>query len=110
MRFTTLFLFFATIVSGQEEATINTNPNLLNFNKAMAIEQASDSQIDSILALIEAYSISNGDSSLLLGQKAIALTKANPDKRKHAYALLFAGIAHEATGDQAKKCRIGQGS
>ncbi|MGK0391693.1 MAG: hypothetical protein ACI94Y_004460, partial [Maribacter sp.] len=102
LSFITSFFFFTNIILGQEVATFNTEPNLLNFNTAMIIDQASDSQMDSIFALMQAYAVTNGDSSLLLGQKAMELTKNNPDKYNYANALALTSNAYGATGDQEK--------
>ena len=98
----TSFFFFTNVVIGQEAATFNTEPNLLNFNTAMTIDQASDSQMDSIFALIQAYGVTNVDSSLLLGQKAMELTKNNSDKYNYANALVLTSNAYEITGDPEK--------
>jgi signal transduction histidine kinase len=98
----TLSLFFTPAVLGQEAATFNSEPNSINFTKAITIDQASDSQMDSIFALIQAYGVTNGDSSLLLGQKAMELTKNNPDKYNYANALVLTSNAYGTTGDQEK--------
>ncbi|MFT4759100.1 MAG: signal transduction histidine kinase [Paraglaciecola sp.] len=102
MKTTFLFLFIATTSFAQPSISIGKTPILENFQAAMTVESPTDSQIDSIFFLCEAYRDANADSSLLLAQQLLELTKNHPNKNLYAELLIANGAAYLDLGNTDK--------
>lgn len=102
MKTIILFLFIANTSFAQTSTSINTNSISENFQAAMTVQNPTDSQIDSILLLCEAYRYANSDSTLLLAQQLLELTKEHPNKNLHAESLIANGAAYSDLGNTAK--------
>ncbi len=76
--------------------------NVENFNRAMKIERPSVDQVDTVIQLGVAYSYLNKDTSLLLGERSVALGEAQSDPLIYAKALLEFGDSYRVFKDLGK--------
>lgn len=105
MRLIIFFLLISMTAFGQANSSIGSEPNPKNFEKAMALIEASDSDLDTFLLLTNKYGLISNDSSLILAKRAVELTIENSNKRLIAIAQIRLGEAHRLSGnsEEAKK-------
>ena len=69
-----------------------------NFARAMSFTNPTKEQMDTLLNLCTAYSFSNQDSCIFLGERAVELGKDFPNPKAYGRALLACGYAYSLAG------------
>ena len=79
--------------------------NSENFSRLMSIDQANSDQIDSLVRLSILYSYFNEDTCVILGERAVELSKNIEDRGTYANALLELGDSYRIFGklDEGEK-------
>lgn len=104
MRLFILLLLFSISLQAQSDQSgpINLQPTPQNFLRAMAIENPSSRQVDTLIQLSISYSFTNEDSSVILGVRSVEISKGHDDQGIHAKALLELGDTYRIFGDVPK--------
>lgn len=101
-----VILCFSLITYAQHDIVINVKADKENYEKAMALEQVSPHQLDSITFLSINYSYTNKDSCLALGIKSIELGEKIDETPAFANALLELGDTYRIYGDYEKSLEL----
>jgi signal transduction histidine kinase len=104
MRPVVLTCLIILLVFGKAKAEIDLEPTAQNFTKMMKLQNPSDEEIMAIIQLSIAYSYSNKDSCLQLGERSLEL--AANKKALHAEALIELGDSYRIFGDYEKAERL----
>jgi signal transduction histidine kinase len=104
MRLFLFFLLFSITLQAQNEQSgpINLQPTTQNYIRAMAIENPSSRQVDTLIQLSISYSFTNEDTSVILGERSVEISKGHEDQAIHAKALLELGDTYRIFGNVPK--------
>jgi signal transduction histidine kinase len=99
-------LLITNVLYGQQFATIGTKAIPSNFQKAITIEKPSNEVLDSILILLGNYENINNDTTLLLAERMLVLTKSNPKKHFYINTLIYAADANQLKGNVQRSLKL----
>ena len=91
-----LLIFSLTDLFNQE--SIKISPTKYHFERFMALQTPTAPEVDSLIELSVAYSFTNEDSCLILGERALELSKKISNDGMHAKALLELGDSYRIFG------------
>lgn len=94
-----LIYFFVLISNAVYAQSVQLEPNPYLYDRFIQLKSAGALQIDTLIQLSVAYSYIDEDSSILLGERAVALCETAGDRALYAKALVRLGDLHRIFKD-----------